>query len=128
MKAWTDWACSRLISPANVVSRVLPTTLLLDMPPGDLAYWMGKFVLEVRKQNGSEYPPKSLYAMVCCFKRFYNHNERYGIKERFGNFRSTLDAEMKRLHGSGLHVGTSSKQAEPISPDEETMPWFRSTV
>ncbi len=25
MKAWTDWACSRLISPADVVSRVLPT-------------------------------------------------------------------------------------------------------
>ncbi len=64
MKAWTDWACSRLISPADVVSRVLPTTPLLDMPPGDLAYWMGKFVLEVRKQNGSEYPPKSLYGLL----------------------------------------------------------------
>ncbi len=31
MKAWTDWACSRLISPADVVSRVLPTTPLLDI-------------------------------------------------------------------------------------------------
>ncbi len=28
---------------------------------------------------------------------------------------------MKRLHGSGL--GTSLKQAEPISPDEKTMLW-----
>ncbi len=53
MKAWTDWACSRVISPADVG----------DMPPGDLAYWMGKFVFEVRKQNGDEYPPKSL----CCY-------------------------------------------------------------
>ncbi len=127
IKAWTDWACSRVITPGDVgvVSRVLPTTPLLDMPPGDLAYWMGKFVLEVRKHNGDEYPPKS--AMVCCFKRFYNQNERYDINplcstdEIFGNFRSTLDAEMKRLHGSGL--GTSSKQAEPISPDEEAMLW-----
>ncbi len=116
-----------MITPGDVgvVSRVLPTTPLLDMPPGDLAYWMGKFVLEVRKHNGDEYPPKS--AMVCCFKRFYNQNERYDINplcstdEIFGNFRSTLDAEMKRLHGSGL--GTSSKQAEPISPDEEAMLW-----
>ena len=39
--------------------------------------------------------------------------------KRFRNFRSTFDAEMKRLHGSGL--GTSSKQAEPISLDEEAM-------
>ncbi len=33
---------------------------------------------------------------------------------------------MLKWHGSGL--GTSSKQAEPISPDEEAMLWFRSTV
>ena len=33
----------------------------------------------------------------------------------------TLDAEMKRLHGLGL--GTSSKQAEPITPDEEALLW-----
>ncbi len=58
MKAWADWAFARQISPADVESRVIPTTPLLDMPPDDLAYWMGKFVLEVRKVNGSEYPPK----------------------------------------------------------------------
>ncbi len=32
MKAWTDWAYSRLISPADIVTRVLPTTSLLHMP------------------------------------------------------------------------------------------------
>ncbi len=30
---------------------------------------------------------------------------------------------MKRLHGSGLGTGTSSKQAEPIYPDEKAMLW-----
>ena len=35
----------------------------------------------------------------------------------------TLDAEMKCLHGLGL--GTSSKQAEPITPDEEALLWTR---
>ena len=35
----------------------------------------------------------------------------------------TLDAEMKCLHGFGL--GTSSKQAEPITPDEEALLWTR---
>ena len=33
----------------------------------------------------------------------------------------TLDAEMKRLHGLGL--STSSKQVEPITPDEEALLW-----
>ncbi len=32
-----------------------------------------------------------------------------------------LDAEMKQLHGLGL--GTHSKRAEPISPDEEALLW-----
>ena len=38
---------------------------------------------------------------------------------RFGNFRATLDTEMKCLHGRGL--GMNSKQAEPIIPDEESL-------
>ena len=97
------------------------------MRPADLAYWLGKFVLEVRKKDGSEYPPKSLYALVCCFKRFYEVNGIHGVNPlnigdaTFGNFRASLDAEMKRLHGEGF--GTRSKQAEPTTPDEECLLW-----
>jgi len=42
----------------------------------DLAiqYWMGKFVLEARKADGSEYPPQTLYGLVCCFKWLYEAN------------------------------------------------------
>lgn len=39
----------------------------------------------------------------------------------FGDFRRTLDAEMKRLHGSGLRA--SVRRAEPITPDEEALLW-----
>ncbi len=45
------------------------------------------------------------------------------LDPRFGNFRSTLDTEMKRLHGTGL--GVSKKQAELISPDEEAILWAK---
>ncbi len=31
--------------------------------------------------------------------------------------------EAPLLHGSGLGTGTSSKQAEPISPDKKAMLW-----
>ncbi len=52
-----------------MLSLELYPTPLLNMPPDYLAYWMGKFVLKVRKVNGSEYPPKSLYTMVCCLTK-----------------------------------------------------------
>ena len=114
---WSEWANSRTVMPApdGVVSVGTP---LMTMTPVDLAYWMGKFVLEVRKKDGQEYPPKTLYALVCCFKRFFEQNGVFSVNPlnpadpTFGSFRVTLDAEMKRLHGLGL--GTSSKQAEPI--------------
>ena len=91
---------------------------------------MGKFVLEVRKKDGMEYPPKSLYALVCCFKRFFEQNGVHNINPLsttnnavFGDFRTTLDAKMKRLYGSGL--GASVQRAEPITPDEEALLWTR---
>ena len=49
VRVWTEWASSRAVSPApdGVVSVVTP---LLAMTPEHLAYWMGKFVLEVRRK------------------------------------------------------------------------------
>ena len=87
------------------------------MTATDLNYWMRKLVLEVRKKDGSMYPPKSLYALVCCFKHYYEANGVHDINPldasdtRFGSFRAVLDAEMKWLHSLGL--GATSKQAEP---------------
>ena len=56
VKLWADWSRARAVE----VARVNPTTPLLQMPVPDFAYWLGKFVLEIRKQTGTEYPPKTL--------------------------------------------------------------------
>ena len=99
-RVWGEWASSRVASERDGVVAV--TTPLLEMPPADLAYWMGKFVLEVRKKDGQEYLPKSIYALVCCFKRYYEQHGVFDVNplsssdSRFGNFRVTLDTEMKR--------------------------------
>ena len=127
IRVWSDWVSSRSQNADGHCSLNLP---LLEMPVDDLAYWLGKFVLEARKKNdGSEYPPKTLYMLVCCFKRFFEVNGKYNINPlclsdmRFGAFCQTLDGEMKRLHKKGL--GTKSKQAEPITPDEEALLWAK---
>ena len=45
----------------------------------------------------------SLYALICCFRRYYEQNWVFDANPlsfsdaRIGNFRVTLDAEMKRL-------------------------------
>ncbi len=117
IRVWNDWAAVRAAANSAETDRLLVITPLLEMPvKADLAYWMGKFVLEARKADGMEYPPKTLYALVCCFKRHYEAsgvhdvNPLDTIDPRFGGFRQTLDAEMQRLHGKGL--GTKKKQAE----------------
>ena len=104
IRVWSEWPASRVTADVHREGVVPVTTALLEMPSADLAYWMGKFVLEIRKKDGKEFPPKSLYALVCCFKRYYEQNGVFDVNPlsssdaRFGNFRVTLDAEMKRLH------------------------------
>jgi hypothetical protein len=44
--------------------------LLTEMTSESLNYWMQQFVLEVRKQDGSEHPPRSLYYIVCGLLRY----------------------------------------------------------
>jgi len=82
MRIWNDWAavCGAAACATNSeANRSVVTTLLLEMPVEDLVYWMGKFVLEVRKADCIEYPQQTLYALVCCFKRFYEANGVYDV-------------------------------------------------
>jgi hypothetical protein len=62
--------------------------------------------------------------VVCYFKRYFEENGVFVLnpldssKPAFGSFKAVLDGEMKFLYSCGL--GTSTKKAEPISPQEES--------
>ena len=122
MRVWSEWASNR--DPKEEGSRSPVTTPLLEMSPEDLAYWMGKFVLEVRKKDGNEYPPKTVYALVCCFKRFFEQNGIHAVNPlnatdaRIWGFQSYF-----RCRNETSAQGTQSKQAEPITEDEECLLW-----
>ena len=45
----------------------------------DLAYWMGMFILEAWKADGSQYRLKTLYALVCYFKPLYEANGVHNV-------------------------------------------------
>ena len=124
IRIWNDWAANRCGSTTDTDNGITPvTTPLLGMTATDLNYWMRKLVLEVRKKDGGMYPLK----LVCCFKHYYEANGVHDINPldasdtRLGSFRAVLDAEMKRLHSLGL--GATSKQAEPITSDDEALLW-----
>ena len=69
IRVWEEWAKSR---PEHGV-QMQP---LLSMDTASLQYWLTHFILEVRKQNGLEYPPNTLHHLVCGIMRFLRQNGR----------------------------------------------------
>ncbi|KAJ8270845.1 hypothetical protein GJAV_G00119940 [Gymnothorax javanicus] len=102
-----------------------PVTLLENMTLDQLGYFMSKFVLEVRKKDGCEYPPNSLFQIVMGIQSYIKtvskRNVEFLQSDVFEEFRQVLDGEMKRLTRKGL--GQNVKKAEAISVDEEELLW-----
>ncbi len=66
-----------------------------------MSHWLERFTLEVRKVNGTEYQPNTLYHIVCGIMRHLRNQRQADIDffkdPEFAGLRRTLDAEMKRL-------------------------------
>nr|XP_019920759.2 uncharacterized protein KIAA1958 [Crassostrea gigas] len=96
------------------------------MTTEQMSFWLGRFVMEARKRDGTEYPPRSIYLILCGLLRYLKDNGVYDknfLDENngeFTDFRKLVDARMKSLIDKGF--GCSLKQADPILPkDEETL-------
>ena len=51
----------------------VPNQRIDEMSDEDLDFFLGRFVAEVRKEDGQEYPGKTIYEMICslqCYLRF----------------------------------------------------------
>ena len=86
--------------------------------------WLCKFILEIRRQDGKEYPPNTLYSIACGILRHvrnYAPQVNFFTQVQFTGFRKTLDSEMKRLTAAG--VGVKKKKAEPLSLKDEDELW-----
>ena len=81
-------------------------------------------MLEIRRGDGKEYLANTLYEIcfgILCYIWFLKPQLDIFCDAAFASFHPILDAEMKRLKAGGLGVPT--KQAEPITPDEEELWW-----
>ncbi|KAK6181818.1 hypothetical protein SNE40_009601 [Patella caerulea] len=91
------------------------------MSNSELNYWLSRFVLEIRKVDGSCYPPNSILSMVMGLASYIKVERKVNIdilsNSEFEEFRQVLDGQMKKLSNMGL--GNLRKQAEPITDNEE---------
>ena len=125
-KIWNDWSSQRNSSSAS--GEHVPD--IANMEITQLQRWMSRFVLEIRKTDGTPYPPESIYHIVCGIMRFVRHNGKPEVDffrdQAFAEFRTVLDAEMKRLKAAG--IGSRAHKAEPLTPEEEEMLWDKGVL
>ena len=90
---------------------------------------MQKFVLEIRCEDGKEYPPNTLYQICCGIMHYiqkFSPEINFFSQPTFASFKKTLDGEMKCLkaNGAGIHI----KRAQPHDMQEEEQLWEKGTL
>ena len=118
VKLWNEWRMNRTATTGEHISTID------QMTDTALTHWMSRFVLEVRKVNGSEYLPNSLHHICAGLLRHLRMSGRdidLFKDTAFTPFQATLDGEMKRLQSAGL--GSKKRQAEVITEEEEEKLW-----
>ncbi len=104
-----------------------PLDLLTVQEPTALNYWLKRFAVEARKTNGELYPPKTLYLLFSSLLRYMRSKkpECPNILSKdchlFDGLHNTLDGLFRKLRSEG--VGSSSKNAEPFTKEEENTLW-----
>ena len=94
-----------------------------------LSHWLSLFVTETRRVDGSRYPPKTLYQLLCGLLRYMrSHNPAAPnfldqSDHRFTELHKVCDSLFRELRSQGL--GSETKQASIITKDEENLLWSR---
>ena len=126
---WTNWVSYRSQKLVEESDQQFELLNLVEMSLESLRYWLPKFVMEVRKVDGSHYPPNTVYQLCCGLARALKSADRVDIDifndSRFVCFRSVLDARMKELKATGKF---EVRQAAPISEDVEEVLWQKGVL
>lgn len=107
----------------------MPTaSQLASLSPRELNTVLCRFVYEVRRYDGSEYPPNSLYQLCCGLVRFLKNDcSRSDLNfldtsdPAFHGFQQCLNTEMKRLTEKG--VGAVKRKVRKVTEEQEQVLW-----
>ncbi|XP_052097319.1 zinc finger MYM-type protein 3-like [Mytilus californianus] len=94
------------------------------MTKDELCFALSRFICEIKKENGEEYPGQTLYEILINIQLYLEGKGKYFKflnEDCFIQIKNTLDHTMKERARSGL--GTHKKKAQEITYDEENMLW-----
>ena len=121
VRLFNTWKLDRnervIRDPALNISPI--KTELLEMTKDELCYVLSRFILEVRKVNGDEYPSETLYEIIIFIQLYLECNGRvfkFLNDDAFTPLKNTLDARMKELSAKGRT--TPRRRAEIITEQE----------
>ena len=121
---WMNWRMHR-IKVAQTEEDCPPRLADMSKEKAVLAKWLSNFIVEIRRSDGKEYIGSTLHQILCSIQRHLREHGNEGIDlfsdPEFRFLKSVLDSKMKKLRARG--IGTTKKQAEPLSPEEEEMLW-----
>ena len=119
LNLWEEW---RKYCQQTTGDAIAP---LSEMTQEEVQHWLTRFILEVRKKDGSVYPPNTLYHICCGLMRHLKWTGKPEINffkdKEFADFRASLDAEMKNLQSQG--IGSKKRQADVLREDEQELLW-----
>ena len=95
------------------------------MTVSDMNYVMQYFIADVRKKDGSKFPPRTLKEIVSMLQHYCNHNLKrpwsFFKDTEFTDLRRVLDAEMKLSAREGN--ARPARRSMTISFDDEEQLW-----
>lgn len=125
-EAWRQNRNARILDGTQVplgTLSIIPYTLD-KLNDDELNYTLSRFVMETRKIDGTEYPPRTMRSIVILIQMFLHQRNR-PVKllsdPNFKELQNTLDNVMKTraAQGMGLHV----RRAQVITKSQENVLW-----
>lgn len=111
-----------MAQPNGGISVIVPR--LNEMTKDELAYSLSRFIVEVKKKDGKDFPGETLFEMVMAVQKYLNlqgSHLKFLDDESFITLKNTLDTIMKQRTAAGL--GIKRRQAEIITVEEEELMW-----
>ena len=103
-------------------------TLLSDGSDEELCTWLSRFLMEVRKTTGEDYPSSTLHNLLCALQRVVRERKKrpkidFFRDPLYAELRNTIDIVCRSLHGRG--VGVEKARTSSICYDEEEALWSK---
>ena len=128
LSLWKDWVKYRNSRPETFLEGEQIPEDISQLSNARLDFWLQRFIVEIRRKDGTPYPPNTLTQIVAGLQRhlrnvctgrqfnFFKDNDN-----DFVEFRKTLDAKMKELTSKG--IGIQKKRCDPVTEADETKMW-----